>query len=77
MPFLNRAEKEKRVKELLEQGKSTREIADEVQISFRDIGSIRRKLSGETEAQAKAKGEESIDTQIFKLSESLMICTFS
>lgn len=44
---------DKRVKELLEQGKSTREFADEVHISFGVIGSIRRRLFGETEAQTE------------------------
>lgn len=71
MPFLTRPEKEKRVRELLEQGKSTREIADEVHMSFGDIGSIRRRSSGETEAQTKNVGEItlSIDTKVFKLFE--------
>jgi hypothetical protein len=71
MPFLTRAEKEKRVIELLELHKSTREIADEVHISFGDIGSIRRRHYGETEAQTKNKGEITLstDTQVFKMFE--------
>jgi hypothetical protein len=71
MPFLTRAEKEKRVIELLELHKSTREIADEVHMSFGDIGSIRRRHYGETEAQTKNKGEITLstDTQVFKMFE--------
>jgi DNA-binding NarL/FixJ family response regulator len=67
--FLTRADKERRVKELLEQGKSTREIADEVHMSFRDIGFIRRKFLEETDAQTKNVGEITLstDTQAFKL----------
>ncbi len=71
MVFLTPAEKERRVKELLEQGKSTREIAEEVHMSFADIGSIRRRLFGETEAQTKKEGEITLstDTQVFKMFE--------
>jgi hypothetical protein len=71
MVFLNRIEKERRVKVLLELGKSTREIADEVHMSFRDIGSIRRRLFGETEAQTKNKEEITLstDTKVFKMFE--------
>ena len=69
MVLLTPAEKERRVKELLEQGKSTREIAEEVHMSFGDIGSIRRTLFGETEAQPKSPGELSLstDTKVFTL----------
>jgi hypothetical protein len=71
MVFLTPAEKERRVKELLEQGKSTREIAEEVHMSFADIGSIRRRLFGETEAQTKKEGEITLstDTRVFKMFE--------
>jgi hypothetical protein len=71
MVFLNRIEKERRVKVHLELGKSTREIADEVHMSFRDIGSIRRRLFGETEAQTKNKEEITLstDTKVFKMFE--------
>lgn len=71
MVIPTRADKERRVKELLEQGKSTREIAEEVHMSFADIGSIRRKLYGETEAQAKNVGQITLstDTKVFKLFE--------
>jgi hypothetical protein len=71
MVFLTLAEKERRVKELLEQGKSTREIADEVHISFGVIGSVRRRLFGETEIQTKKDGERTLstDTKVFKMFE--------
>jgi DNA-binding CsgD family transcriptional regulator len=71
MVILTKAEKERRVKELLEQGKSTREIADEVHMSFGDIGSIRRRLFGETEVQTKNEGEVTVstDTKVFKMFE--------
>jgi hypothetical protein len=47
--MLTRQEKEKLVIELYNQGKTIREIAKELRISFRDIGAILRKASGEKE----------------------------
>jgi hypothetical protein len=71
MVFLTPAEKERRVKELLEQDKSTREIAEEVHMSFGDIGSIRKRLFGATEAQTKKEREITLstDTKVFKMFE--------
>jgi hypothetical protein len=71
MVILTRADKERRVKELLEQGKSTREIAEDVHMSFADIGSIRKRHFGETEVQTKKVGEITLstDTQVFKMFE--------
>jgi DNA-binding NarL/FixJ family response regulator len=43
--MLNRTEKEQRVIELYKQGKTIREIAQEVHMSFADIGSIIRKFT--------------------------------
>jgi hypothetical protein len=45
--MLTRQEKERLVIELYNQGKTIREISKEVRISFRDIGAILRKESGE------------------------------
>ncbi len=45
--ILNKKEKEELVIKLLNQGKSTREIAQLVHISLRDIGSIKRKVTGD------------------------------
>ncbi len=65
------SEKERRVKELLEQHKSTRDIAKELHISFKDIGAIRRKIFGETETQAnnEVKPTLSTDSRVFQMFE--------
>ena len=44
--MLNRTEKEQRVIDLYQQSKTIREIAQEVHMSFADIGSIIRKVTG-------------------------------
>jgi DNA invertase Pin-like site-specific DNA recombinase len=44
--MLNRTEKEQRVIELYQQGKTIREIAQGVHMSFGGIGSIIRKVTG-------------------------------
>jgi orotate phosphoribosyltransferase-like protein len=44
--MLNRTEKEQRVTELYHQGKTIREIAQEVHMSFGDIGFIIKKVTG-------------------------------
>jgi hypothetical protein len=44
--FLSRTEREQRVIELYQQGKTIREIAHEVHMSFGDIGDIVRKVTG-------------------------------
>jgi hypothetical protein len=44
--MLSKTEKEQRVIELYQQGKTIREIAHEVHMSFADIGSIRKKVRG-------------------------------
>jgi hypothetical protein len=43
--MLNRTEKEQRVIELYQQGKTIREIAQEIHMSFGDIGAIVRKVT--------------------------------
>jgi hypothetical protein len=44
--MLSRTEREQRVIELYQQGKTIREIAHEVHMSFGDIGDIVRKVTG-------------------------------
>jgi transposase len=47
--MLTRQEKEKLVIQLYNQGMTIREISKEVRMSFRDIGAILKKASGEVE----------------------------
>jgi hypothetical protein len=56
--MLTRQEKEKLVIQLYNQGKTIRDIAREVRISFRDIGLILKKASGEKEE--KQDNEQSL-----------------
>jgi len=72
--MLSRTEKEQRVIELYEQGKTIREIAQDVHISFADIGAIKRKVTGLQDANNKPKEQDKIpvttlskDTQAFAL----------
>jgi transcriptional regulator len=44
--MLSRTEKEQRVIQLYEQGKTIREIAHEVHMPFADIGAIKKKVKG-------------------------------
>ena len=53
---LTREEKERLVLDLYNQGKSTREIAEEARMSFRDIGAILEKSKrGEGSKQGQAQ----------------------
>jgi hypothetical protein len=52
--MLTRQEKERLVIELYNQGKTIREISKEVRISFRDIGAILRKESGEEQNEKQS-----------------------
>jgi hypothetical protein len=71
--LLSRTEREQRIIELYQQGKTIREIAQDVHMSFGDIGAIIRKLTGVN--GDKEKGEQdkahistlSKDSQAFKL----------
>jgi hypothetical protein len=72
--ILNKTEKEQRVIQLYEQGKTIREIAHEVHMSFADIGSIIRKVTGLQDDNNKPKEQDKIplaalskDTQAFAL----------
>src|SRR4051812_21547897 len=73
--MLNRTEKEKRVIVLYQQGKTIREIAKDVHMSFADIGSIIKKVTGLQGDEGKSKEQQdkapttllSKDSQAFKL----------
>jgi hypothetical protein len=72
--MLSRTEREKRVIELYQQGKTIREIAQDVHMSFADIGSIIRKIRGlQDDGKSKEQQDKiplsalSKDTQAFAL----------
>jgi hypothetical protein len=70
--ILNKTEKEQRVIELYQQGKTIREIAQDVHMSFADIGSIKRKATGLQDDHNKPQEKDPIaliskETQAFKL----------
>jgi transposase-like protein len=65
--ILTKQEKEKLVLDLLNQGKNTREIAQEAGMSFRDIGAIRDKATKEKEASKEQAEKISVLTQAYKL----------
>ena len=71
---LNRTEKEQRVTELYHQGKTVREIAQDVHMSFGDIGSIIKKVTGPEDDDNRSKEQNnaparsiSKDSQAFAL----------
>ena len=59
--LLSKKEKEKRVVELANQGKTTREIAKEVRVSLRSIGKILNKETGDDEAEKELKLKDKSD----------------
>ncbi len=61
---ITRAQKEKRVIELYEQGKTVREIAEDVHMSFAEIISIEKKHTGEDKHKKKILSK---DSQALKL----------
>ncbi len=63
--ILNRQQKELLVLKLAEEGKSTRQIAEAVHISLKDIGTIIRRYTGEDEEAAEKS--MSITSRAFKL----------
>lgn len=70
--MLTRAEKEKRVIELYEQGATYRTIAKEVHMSLREISIIIRRHKGEVEPEKeeqRQQNEQTIDTKVFELLE--------
>jgi hypothetical protein len=56
--MLSKTEKEQRVIELYKQGKTIREIAHEVHMSFADIGTIERKVTGLQDDDGKSKEQQ-------------------
>jgi transcriptional regulator with XRE-family HTH domain len=56
--LLNRTEKEQRVIELYQQGKTIREIAQQVHMSFGYIGAIVRKVTGSEEDDGKPREQQ-------------------
>jgi transposase len=64
--FDSREEREQRVIELYKQGLSIREIAQEVHMSFSDIGTMIRKVTGDNRSKGQAV-EPSKETQAYKL----------
>jgi len=64
---LTRQEKEKLVIELYNQGKAIRDIAKELRMSFRDIGTILKKASGEREERQDIKESISPSTKAYRL----------
>jgi hypothetical protein len=70
--MLSRTEKEQRIIELYKQCKTIREIAQDVHMSFGDIGAIIRKLTGVNGDKPKEQDKDSIillskDTRALKL----------
>jgi hypothetical protein len=62
---LTRQEKERLVINLYNQGKTIREISKEVRISFRDIGAILRKESGEEQNEKQSLSQSSRAYSLF------------
>jgi transcriptional regulator len=65
--MLTRQEKEQRVLDLYNQGKTIREIAKELRMSFRDIGAILKKASGELEEKEGIKDPLSRSNKAYRL----------
>ena len=64
---LSRQERERFVLDLYNQGKSTREIAEEARMSFRDIGAILDKAEEEKKTSKEQAEKVSHSTQAYKL----------
>jgi hypothetical protein len=66
--MLTRQEKERLVRELYNQGKTIRDIAKELRMSFRDIGTILKKASGEMKEEQDSKQSLlSLSSQAYQL----------
>ncbi|HEU4446525.1 MAG TPA: hypothetical protein VFR94_17775 [Nitrososphaeraceae archaeon] len=65
--MLTRQEKERLVVDFYNQGKTIRDIAKELRISFRDIGAILKKASGEMEEKRDIKESLSPSSQAYLL----------
>lgn len=64
---LTRQQRERFVLDLYNQGKSTREIAEEARMSFKDIGTIIKKARLEKEAEEQQGQKLSLSSQAYKL----------
>jgi hypothetical protein len=64
---LTRSEKEELVKRLYEEGKTYREIAKEVHMSFGPIGNIIRKVTGDNSKDSNNEHTKSKETEALKL----------
>src|SRR5215217_5447577 len=65
--ILTKQEREQFVIDLYNQGKTIRDIAKEVRMSFRDIGAIIKKASGEVEEKQDIKGSLSLSNKAYRL----------
>jgi DNA-binding CsgD family transcriptional regulator len=65
--MLTRQEREQTVLTLYNQGKTIRDIAKELRISFRDIGAILKKASGELEKKQVNKESLSLSNKAYRL----------
>lgn len=65
--MLTRQEKERLVIDFYNQGKTIRDIAKELRMSFRDIGAILKKAFGEMEEKREIKESLSPSTQAYRL----------
>lgn len=63
---MNRHEKHQRVIQLYDEGKSMRDIAKEVHMSFSNIGSIIKKINEEIEPKSLANSQESQALKLFR-----------
>jgi len=61
--LISRKEKEKLVIQLAHEGKTTREIAKQVHISLRDIGTIIRKETGDDKEDLLSKEKQKHDDE--------------
>ena len=71
--MLNRTEKEQRVIKLYQQSKTIRETAQEVHMSFGDIGSIIRKLTGVNGDKEKGEQDKALITTLSKDSKAFKL----
>ena len=67
MVALTRDERRRRVLELHNQGKGTREIAEILQMSFRDIGPILKDVDKQKEAEQQRTRHEFLSSEAYKL----------
>jgi DNA-binding transcriptional regulator LsrR (DeoR family) len=64
---LTRQQRERLVLDLYNQGKNTREIAEEARMSFSAIGAILKKAEQEKEVQGEQEQKLSLASQAYKL----------